>query len=257
MPKPQYDIVMSEQTLEKINEYRSNLISGQEQPGAFLQDKLQGKSVKDLKTNEFIEIMLSTKKPIFFAESAIQGNGKDWNNSELKILGDINVTVPVKIHDNGVWNPKFDEKVVGGKTVPSTDKSKKYETPHEGELLFTPGALLKSGSQFSGLTPDLAEVSKDGKIDQDAYNKLVERRMLPLLVHANEQAKIDGKPALITIPGVGAGEFAGEFKGKMGGHLDIAIRAMLEKHDTQLQNIAAVHFDPGSECSNQEKTLEI
>jgi|GEM_PF-6850610 len=246
MSKSQYDIVMSEQTLEKINEYRNNLMSGQEQPGAFLQDKLQGKSVNDLKTNEFIEILLSTKKPVFFAERALQGGGRDWNNSELKILGDINVTVPVKIHDNGVWAPKFDGK----------DGSKQYDSPHQGELLFTPGALLKSGSQFIGQTPDLAEVTKDEKIDQEAYNKLVERRLLPLLVHANEQAKIDGKPALITIPGVGAGEFAGEeFRGKMGGHLNLAIQAMLEKHDAQLQNIAAVHFDPGKECSNQEKTF--
>lgn len=245
MSKPQYDIVMSEQTLEKINEYRNNLISGQEQPGAFLQDKLQGKSVKDLKTNEFIEILLSTKKPVFFAESAIKGGGRDWNNSELKILGDINVTVPVKIHDNGVWAPKFDGK----------DSSKQYDSPHQGELLFTPGALLKSGSQFSGQTPDFAEVTKDGKIDQAAYNRLVERRLLPLLVYANEQAKIDGKPAVITMPGVGAGVFAGPFAGQMGNHLDQAMQAMLEKHGANLENIAAVHFDPGKECSNQEKNF--
>ena len=86
--------------------------------------------------------MLSTKQPKFFAESAIQGGGIDWNNSELAILGDINVTVPVKIYDNGVWDPSAPGFAV-------------HQKPLDGELLFTPGALLKSGPGFVGKTPDL------------------------------------------------------------------------------------------------------
>ncbi|WP_322776672.1 hypothetical protein, partial [Candidatus Megaera venefica] len=227
---------------ENINKYKENLIAGQEQPGEFLRAKLEatGKSVESLSTSEFIEVMLSTKQPKFFAESAIQGGGKDWNNSELAILGDINVTVPVKIYDNGVWDPSAPGFAV-------------HQKPLDGELLFTPGALLKSGPGFVGKTPDLDEVTKNGKIDQEAYNALVERRLLPLLVHANEKAGLEGKPALITLPGVGAGEFAGKFKGKMGEHLNIAIQAMLEKHSGNLGNIAAIHYDSFAECTNQQK----
>ena len=239
---PGYEIVISEKTLENINKYKENLIAGQEQPGEFLRAKLEatGKSVESLSTSEFIEVMLSTKQPKFFAESAIQGGGKDWNNSELAILGDINVTVPVKIYDNGVWDPSGPGFAV-------------HQKPLDGELLFTPGALLKSGPGFVGKTPDLDEVTKNGKIDQEAYNALVERRLLPLLVHANEKAELEGKPALITLPGVGAGEFAGKFKGKMGEHLNIAIQAMLEKHSGNLGNIAAIHYDSFAECTNQQK----
>jgi hypothetical protein len=239
---PGYDIVMSERTLQNINIYKESLISGQEQPGKFLQEKLEeaGKSVADLNEAEFIEVILSTKKPKFFAESAIQGGGRDWNNRELEILGDINVTVPVKVYDNGIWDP-------------ADPNFAAHANPLDGELLFTPGALLKSGAQFSGQTPDLAEVTKNGKIDQKAYNALVERRLLPLLVHANEKAGLEGKPALITLPGVGAGEFAGKFKGEMGQHLNIAIQAMLEKHSGNLGNIAAIHYDSFAECTNEQR----
>ena len=242
MSKPGYDIVMSERTLENINMYKDSLISGEEQPGKFLREKLEetGKSLEDLSTAEFIEVILSTKKPKFFAESAIQGGGRDWNNTELAILGDINVTVPVQVYDNGIWHP-------------ADPNFAAHANPLDGELLFTPGALLKSGAQFSGQTPDLAEVTKNGKIDQEAYNALVERRLLPLLVHANEKAGLEGKPALITLPGVGAGEFAGKFKGEMGQHLNIAMQAMLEKHSGNLGNIAAIHYDSFGECQNEQR----
>lgn len=238
---PGYEIVISEMTLEKIKQYQAKLSSGQEQAGEYLANKLNatGKAVEDLTTTEFIEAMLSTKKPFIFAESQIKGWGKDWNNSELAILGDINVTVPVTIYDNGTWSPG-----APGFSI--------HQKPLEGELLFTPGALLKHGKDFSGNTPDFDEVTKDGVIDQVAYNALVERRLLPLLVHANEKAEREGKPALITLPGVGAGEFAGAFKGKMGVCLNIAIKEMLQKHSSHLGNIAAIYYDSYNECDNEQ-----
>ncbi|XVN42571.1 MAG: hypothetical protein RCG15_08330 [Candidatus Rickettsia vulgarisii] len=67
----------------------------------------------------------------------------------MQILGDINITMPVKVYDNGVWSP--------------SDKNfSKHTTPLNAELLFTPGALLQGniikGHEVPGVTPDFEEV---------------------------------------------------------------------------------------------------
>jgi hypothetical protein len=246
MKNNRYNIVLSEITLDRIVKYRQDLAAKTEEPGAYLAKVLanQGYSldnIDSIPTEKFIELLLATKLPKIFAESAIIGDGSDWNTTELRLLGDINVTTKVTIFDDGAWG--------------AGSKLKVHKQPFEGELLFTPGALLHGGA-FKGENPDLVEVTKieNGKrvINQEAYNALVERRLLPLLVHANASSTKE-KPALVVLPGIGCGAFAGSFKGSMGQHLDIAIEMLLEKHKTKLPNIANVHFDPFNECKNKPK----
>ncbi len=50
---------------------------------------------------DFIDVLLNTKKPKIFAESKNSVEGK-WNQEELGILGDINITAKVNIYDNGI-----------------------------------------------------------------------------------------------------------------------------------------------------------
>ncbi|MEZ0260018.1 MAG: hypothetical protein ACAH80_03360 [Alphaproteobacteria bacterium] len=233
---PGYNIVMSEATLAGILQYKADIASGKASPGARLKAALDGEKAPE----QFIEALLSTKQPKIFAESEIRGDGSDWTHRELALLGDINVTMAVKIFDNGAWSP-------------SDKHFREHAVPLEGHLLFTPGPLLGVGAAFSGTSPDFAEVVSGGKIDQAKYNALIERRLLPILAEANDCAAKDGTPALITLPGIGCGAFAGSFKGQMGAHLDTALRAMLEKHAPSLPHIAGVYFDPFGECGNAQK----
>lgn len=96
--------------------------------------------------------------------------------------------------------------------------------------------------------PDFAEVIRSNmQINQEYYNNLVAGRFLPGLIHANSLSTQENK-AIITIPGVGCGQFAGHLQGQMATHLDIAIKTLLSKHAVELQNIALVRFDPYNEC---------
>jgi len=234
-PRP-YDICLSEDTLDRIVAYKRDIETGRMQPGARLARRLPAAT-----TEQFIEALLATKQPRIFAESEIFCDGTDWMPRELALLGDINVAMKVQVFDNGTWSP-------GDKAF------KAYDPPLDAALLFTPGPLLGTGAGFLGLSPDYMEVAAAGVIDQEKYNALMERRLLPLLHYANSTAATEGKPALVTLPGIGAGAFAGPFKGEMGGHLDLALRYILQKHGAALPHIGAVCFDPFNEGADADAT---
>ncbi|MDE1152791.1 MAG: DUF4804 domain-containing protein [Micavibrio sp.] len=231
MPQP-YEIVLSEKTLHALLLYKSDVENGIATAGARLKNLLPANTAE-----QFIEALLATKQPRIFAESEIRGDGSDWNFRELALLGDINVVMAVRVFDNGTWSP-------------NDQNFREYATPMDACLMFTPGPLLGAGGAFRGLPPDYTEVTDNGWIDRDKYSNLIERRLLPLLMHANDTAKLDGKPALIALPGIGAGAFAGEFKGEMGAHLDAALRLMLQRHGDKLPHIGAICFDPFNEGAN-------
>lgn len=176
--------------------------------------------------------MLASKLPIQYC-TRINCDQSDWNAAEVKILGDINLAMPVMIYDNGIWSPK--------------DASfRAYDKPFEGHLLYTPGPLLQA--RF----PEYQEVVRRGRIDQDLYNGLIERRIAPLFKYACEKAGQTGKKALITIPGLGCGVFGGKFKGSLGPILRLAIINVLRQHGKELKNIALVNFDPYIECTKED-----
>lgn len=239
---PAYDIVISEETLRNILLYKADLAAGGK-PGDRMKKALEetGTAPGAMTTEDFIQALLATKQPMIFAESQIRGDGTDWTHRELALLGDINVTMDAKAFDNGTWKP--------------TDKNfATHSPPLDVKLMFTPGALLGVNKAF-GQSPDYEEVVVNGRIDQEKYNALVERRLLPLLAHANACAEADGKDAVITLPGIGCGAFAGELRGQMGGHLNIALQAMLEKNKGNLKHIALIYFDPFGECSMSQKAF--
>lgn len=54
-----------------------------------------------LTSHELLGLLFDTKTPQIFAESAVKGDGSDWNNEGSRLLGDVSVAVPMGIYDNG------------------------------------------------------------------------------------------------------------------------------------------------------------
>ena len=218
-----YKILISEDTLDKIISYKEFLEDhGIENAGKFLKKELQSKNLSTLTYEKFLDILLQTKKPYMCAESHLKGDGSDWNRYELQILGDISMSVPVEIYNNGAHRNQTD-----------------HASPIQGTLLYVPGALL------NGCASDLYEVGKRGKLNDTKLYELYERRLLPLLMQANTDAGNKGKKAFITVPGLGCGYFAGDkFKGKLEEKLQKSLRRIIYQHGDKLKNIQAIYYDP-------------
>ncbi len=231
-PAPGYRIVMHGQTWKRIQDYVKRLAVEPDLAGARLRDGLSRLPVPYIDAAWLLIALLDTKQPCIFAESGVKGDGSDWTALELGLLGDIGVSVPVTVFDDG--------RHTGPKIHP---------VPLAGTLLFIPGALLVSSE---GIPAD-AHIIVDGEVDQARYEALYERRLLPLLRHASSTALSAGRQALVTVPGLGCGQFAGRFRGSLGQRLRDALAAILERHAQDLDGIRAVWFDPYAECGNERR----
>ena len=228
-----HTILVPEETRARVSDYLDSLRSGQAVAGNRMLESLRGMDLDALTTTAaFFDALINTKVPQIFAESAVVGDGSDWNPVELGILGDISIAVPVTVFDNGNHNAP----------VP-------HQQPFPGTLVFTAGALLRNGK---GRPPaDWAEVTQpNGQLCPEGYFRLYERRLLPVFQHVNSIAKVEGRQALITIPGLGCGQFAGPFRGQLGAALQSVLEKFLTRHGTAFPNVKTVYFDPFSECSN-------
>lgn len=233
---PEYKTLLSQSTYQRAQEYLGKLQAGQP-AGAKLQQRLAHLDLASLTVETLLEQLVRTKRPQIFAESAVAGDGTDWNLTELGLLGDIAIATPVTFFDNGRHqNPDV------------------HNPPFTGMLLFVPGALLRNGR--SQTPADWNEVvTANSQIDEDAYFRLYERRLLPGFLHVNEQMRQQGKQAFITVPGLGCGMFAGPFQGQLGEKLKRVLQAFLFKHAAAFTHICAVYYDPYQECQNER--LEI
>lgn len=230
-----YKVVISQETVNRVNEYLERLKNG-EKTGSRLQNVLAGKDPARLGLELFLEHLTATKIPQIFAEKEVCGDGTDWNQTELSLLGDISVVVPVTVFDNGLHA-----------------RPMVHPKPFSATLLFVPGALLQNGR---GQTPaDWDEVTREGKIDHDRFARLYERRLMPVLLYAHEAAGKNGKKAVVTVPGLGCGQFAGPFRGMLGQELRIVLRTILERHGKKLSNIACLYYDSYSECRNERESI--
>ena len=232
---PSYATLLSQISFDRATAYLGQLRSG-DQPGAFLREQLASADLSALTEEQFLEHLVRTKRPQIFAESAVAGDGSDWTLTELGLLGDISMAAPVTFFDNGRHaNPEI------------------HTPPFTGWLLFAAGALLRNGRSH---TPaDWNEVVKNEQIDEDAYFRLYERRLLPGFLFINEQMQQRGQQALITVPGLGCGMFAGPFQGQLGEMLKRALQAFVHKHAAKFSHIRAVYYDPYRECQNERIDL--
>jgi len=232
-----YTTLLSQKSYKQAQDYLGNLQAGQ-QAGSYLQQKLASLDLASLTVEVLLEQLVRTKRPQIFAESAVFGDGSDWNLTELGLLGDIAIAAPVTIFDNG----RHQNPVV-------------HNPPFTGMLLFVPGALLRNGRSF---TPaDWHEVvTANDQIDEEAYFQLYERRLLPSFLYVNEQMQQRGKQAFITMPGLGCGQFAGPFRGQLGEKLKQALLAFVTKHRSAFTHIQAIYYDPYRECQNERIDLD-
>lgn len=233
---PAYSSLISRTSYERARDYLAQLCAGNP-PGAFLQAQLAGIDLASLTVAQFLEKLVQTKRPQIFAESAVVGDGSDWNLAELGLLGDISMATPVTFFDNGRHaHPEV------------------HTPPFTGWLLFVPGTLLRNGRSH---TPaDWNEVvTNDGQIDEEAYFRLYERRLLPGFLFINEQMQRQGKTALITVPGLGCGVFAGPFRGQLGEKLRRALHGFVLKHAAAFSHLRAVYYDPYNEVQNERHEI--
>lgn len=217
------EILIPEETRARLVSYEEAVCSGHVEPGRRLATTLKHE-------DDFLTALLRTKLPQIFAESAVAGDGSDWNLTELGLLGDISVAMEVTMFDDGRHS---------GPEV--------HAEPFEGGLVFVPGALLRSGGP--GRPADWGEVvGDDDRIEGDAYDALYARRLLPGFRWIEARAKALGQPALVTIPGLGCGQFAGPFRGQLGAELERALRRLLDQHGSEFSAIRTVIYDPYGEC---------
>lgn len=215
--------------------YLQAIESGGVTPGAYL-ERVLATAGPALDAMSLIERLLRTKHPQIFAESAVAGDGRDWNATELHLLGDISIATHVEVFDDGRHHAP----------TPHTP-------PFPGTLLFTCGALLANGLGIE--TPDLREVAPDGSLDRTAYDALYARRLRPVFGWIQREAEARGRHAVVTVPGLGCGQFAGRFRGRMGLALQTALERLLNEMAAQIHRIRAVIFDPYDECRDHEVTF--
>jgi hypothetical protein len=75
--------------------------------------------------------------------------------------------------------------------------------------------------------------------------------LLPAFICINALAQQHHKLALITIPGMGCGQFAGAFRGQLGTKLRNVLINFLQTHSDRFSHIKVVYYDPYSECDNE------
>lgn len=226
-----YQNLLCKNALQQVISYQQALLEQATCAGNYLQEELSDVLLESLSTEHFLEHLVNTKRPQIFAESAIKGDGSDWNQTELQILGNLSIGMPVTFFDNGLHQAPL-----------------VHPHPLTGFLIFSPGALLRNDYAMSPC--DWAEVTLDGEFNPEGFYQLYQRRLLPCLHYANEKAQQQNKPTIVTIPGMGCGQFAGPYIGTLGARFADVLHRLLDEHANEFPHIKAVYYDPFNEGNN-------
>jgi hypothetical protein len=231
-----YTILVPSETLRRADKLLAELRLDRSRAGGYLQEILAAAPVEFVAPLDLLALLFDTRRPQIFAESEVAGDGSDWSLTELSLLGDVSVAVPVTIFDNGAHR-----------------HAAVHATPFKGMLVFTAGALLDNGH---GHTPaDWSEVvGSDSRVNPDGLLSLYRRRLVPVLRHIDAHAA-SRRSALVTVPGIGCGQFAGPFHGQLAPLLEAVLRQLLHDHGKEWPNIRAIHFDPYSQGSNSREQI--
>ena len=97
-----YCLLLHTESFRGLQDYRAGLAAhGLAQAGGRLRADLRDQDVASLSDEAFLEHLVNTKSPRIFAESAVHGDGRDWNSTELTLLGDLGIAMAVRIFDDG------------------------------------------------------------------------------------------------------------------------------------------------------------
>lgn len=224
-------LIVPAETRERLALLAAELRNGQARPGERPVAALGSTDLRELKPDQLLAALLDTKLPCIFAESAVRGDGSDWAISELALLGDLSVATDVTVFDDGRHQSP---------TV--------HPLPFPATLVFTPGALLRN--DLGGVPADWAEVTNDAdQLDAAGFSRLYERRLYPIFCYIAAHAARLGVRALVTVPGIGCGQFAGPFRGRLGSHLEQVLEKLLINHGHEWPALRALYYDPYAECS--------
>lgn len=232
-----YTIIIPPETLKRTQQYLTDLQRGDVHSGAFVEEAFRTyPHTQQMTALDLLGILFDTKRPTIFAESEVAGDGSDWSLMELGLLGDISVAAPVTVFDDG-----------------NHDEPTPHNPPFAGTLVFTPGALLRNDR---GLTPaDWDEVTnQNGKFSEEGYYQLYRRRLLPVLQYINAHTARPSS-ALVTVPGLGCGQFSGPFRGTLAPRLQVVLGRLLEEYGASLLNLRAVYFDSYSGSQNERREI--
>ncbi|HEX6813196.1 MAG TPA: hypothetical protein VF384_16350 [Planctomycetota bacterium] len=233
---PRYSILVPDETMARAADCLQALHLGRMEPGAHLRVRLRGADLPSMTAHGLLAALFDTRQPQIFAERQVAGDGSDWNLTELGLLGDASIAVPVTIFDDG-----------------NHDDPTPHDPAFPGMLVFTAGALLRNGQRR---TPaDWNEVTgPEGQLSPEGYYALYRRRLLPVLRYIDQHARRP-RSAFVTVPGLGCGQFAGPFRRQLGVRLQSVLQRLLTEHGSSLANLAAVYFDPYSECVNSRREI--
>ena len=220
-----YTFVCSDETHEKFRKYHKDLLEKNAKAGAYLQQKLANKDLNTLTDEQFIECLVQTKPDQIFAESTYYNGDTNWNGRELGLLGDLSCVIPTKAYDNGTWS-----------------HPDPHTNPLDVTLIYVPGPLLRSDYPKNE-KPDLDEVSPGGVFNSEAYYHMIQRRLLPGLLHTNAAAALKGEELFVTVPGIGCGQFSGKFAKIIHSEFEKALNRLLKEHGAQLTQVKAVWYD--------------
>lgn len=224
-------LIVPAETRERLALLAAELRNGQARPGGRLAAALSSTDLRELNPDQLLAALLDTKLPCIFAESAVRGDGSDWTMNELALLGDLSVATDVTVFDDGRHHSP---------TV--------HPLPFPATLVFTPGALLRN--DLGGVPADWAEATNDAdQLDAAGFARLYERRLYPVFSYIAAHAARLGLRALVTAPGIGCGQFAGPFRGRLGSHLEQVLEKLLLTHGQEWPTLRALYYDPYAECS--------
>ncbi|NDH08914.1 MAG: hypothetical protein EBY16_04750 [Gammaproteobacteria bacterium] len=218
----------SNATLKQAQVYLELLCQYPDIAGKYLQEQLNSVELLEINAQQLIVCLMNTRKPLIFAESQPVLNGSDWNEQETSILGGVSFsTTGTHSYNNGAW---------GGKSHVN------HLLPIHTNFIFVAGALLRNDK--GTCTADMAEVLSAEKINEEAFYRLYERRLLPGLLMQNQQAKNDDVRLVINIPGIGCGQFAGTYQTQVRAALPRVLKKLFTNHAHSLDRVDTVNFDP-------------
>ena len=90
----------------------------------------------------------------------------------------------------------------------------------------------------------------------NGFFELYERWFFAPFVYINEVSKKNNEVALITVSGLGCGQFAGKLKGVFGSCLRDVLVSFVKKYSDLFSLITVVYFDFYSECYNERIEID-
>lgn len=211
-------IVISEETWIKLQEYKDKASQKEGEPtpvikeiaSSYAKDKnIKTKKdpheiIKEMSPTEFLRYFTATKRPTEGMTSA----NYQYTKKESSLMNGIQLSIDVEAYNNG---KRQEQKAI----------EEKNGLRRPTRLYFVQGAHFgptpkESTPQLSALTSDdllIRFKENDGELqyqwDDEAFIQRTHDFLYPLFFDINNDAKKEGKKAIIRIPGIGCGLFAG------------------------------------------------